>query len=82
MKNQKIPKPGSSEYKVEKTETLNIPKYNSSTDHRNSEELPATENLNDQTTNTKTDPDQMPPKPNMGNKRADDEDEREKLITP
>lgn len=80
MKNQKTPKPRSSEYQIEKPETLNRPKYRSSTDHRSSEDLPAVENLNNQVTKTGITSDQDSPKPDLGNKRADDEDQREKII--
>lgn len=83
MNNQKkTPKPGSAEYNVEKTEELTTPKFHSSTDHRNSQELPATENLDDLPQKVKTNLEQSVPKPELGNKRADDEDQREKLITP
>jgi hypothetical protein len=83
MNNQKkTPKPGSAEYNVEKTEELTIPKFHSSTDHRNSQELPATENLNDEHKKAKTKLGYNAPKPDLGNKRADDEDQKEKLITP
>lgn len=60
-----------------------MPKYHSSTDRRNSKELPATENLNDQ-------PEPIAdqeikhkdiPKPNLGNKRDDKEKQRERIIT-
>lgn len=83
MKNQaQTPKPGSEAYNVEKPQDLAIPKFNSSTDNRSSHELPATENLNDQ---PETDADTRAndtPKTNLGNKRDDDEEEREKIITP
>ncbi|AOM78868.1 hypothetical protein [Pedobacter steynii] len=69
MKNQKKPKPDP------------IPKFRSSTDHRSSEELPAEENLNDQQQKNRTTADKSP-KPDLGNDRTEDEDEREKLITP
>jgi hypothetical protein len=82
MKNRKTAKPGSKEYNVEKTEDLTTPKFHSSTDHRDSKELPVTENLNDESENIKINPDKAPPKPNLGNKRKDDEDQREKIITP
>lgn len=83
MENQKkTPKPGSPEYNVEQTQDLNIPQFHSSTDHRGSHELPATENLNDEAEKPKSNAEQSLPKPDLGNERADDEDQREKLITP
>lgn len=83
MNNQKkTPKPGSAEYNVDKTKELTTPKFHSSTDHRSSQELPATENLNDEHKKAKTKPEHSVPKPDLGNKRADDEDQKEKLITP
>ena len=84
MKNRKTPKPGSEHYNVEKTDDLNNPKYHSSTDRRSSHELPATENLNDKPENRPNEKiqDKDLPKTNLGNKRRDDEDEREKIITP
>ena len=48
MKNRSTPKPGSVAYNPEKPQYLNIPEYHSSTDNRNSFELPAIENLNDE----------------------------------
>jgi len=84
MKNRETPKPGSREYNVEKTEDLTTPKYHSSTDRRSSHELPATENLNDQADNNSNEiiQDNDIPKPNLGNKRSDNEKQREKIITP
>lgn len=76
------PKPGSADYNVEETEKLTTPQFHSSTDRRNSAELPATENLDDQKEIPQTIPDSAPSEPNLGNKRSDDENEREKLITP
>ncbi|WGQ10160.1 hypothetical protein QG516_00635 [Pedobacter gandavensis] len=84
MKNNKTSTPGSAAYNVEKTEDLTTPKYHSSTDRRNSEELPATENLNDQPQNNaeeKTE-DKDLPKTNLGNKEKGNEKQREKIITP
>jgi hypothetical protein len=84
MKNRETPKPGSAKYDVEKTEDLTTPKYHSSTDRRSSYELPATENLNDQPENNVDEiiSDNDVPKPNLGNKRRDNEKQREKIITP
>ena len=81
-KRKKTPKPGTAGYDPNDTNNKNIPKYNSSTDRRDSSELPATENLNDQTTEGKTavtTPDT--PKTNLGNGKYKDP-ENEKLITP
>ncbi|SDL81492.1 hypothetical protein SAMN04487898_12579 [Pedobacter sp. ok626] len=82
MKYRETPEPGSKKYNVEKTEDLTTPKYHSSTDRRNSNELPAIENLNDQFENTlnETIMDEEVPKTNLGNKRKDDEKQREKII--
>lgn len=83
MKNDKTPKPGSKDYNVEKTEALNTPKYNSSTDRRSSEELPATEHLQDPgeehhaVEKTTTDA----PKSDLGNDQDNEkEKERERII--
>ncbi|ACU04606.1 MULTISPECIES: hypothetical protein [Pedobacter] len=75
MKNHGTPKPGSKQYDVEKTENLTKPKYHSSTDRRSSQELPATENLNDQPENNSDEKikDTDVPKTNLGNKRDGDE---------
>lgn len=84
MKNNKTSTPGSAAYDVEKTEDLTSPKYHSSTDRRNSEELPAIENLNDQSQNNakeKTEEKDLP-KTNLGNKEKGNEKQREKIITP
>ena len=83
MKSRKTPKPGSKEYDVENTQNLNIPEFNSSTDRRESRELPSVENLDyqyieraDRSKNLEI------PETNLGNERSEDEDERERLITP
>jgi len=80
MNNPQTPKPGSTDYNVDKPEALTTPKFHSSTDSRTSKELPAIENLNDQSENMDTPPDQDTPKPNLGNKRSADEDQRDKII--
>lgn len=84
MNNPATPKPHSKKYNVEKTEDLNTPEYHSSTDRRRSHELPATENLNDQPKNKPNKKIQHEdlPKTNLGNKRKDNEKQREKIITP
>ena len=82
MRNRETPKPGSKQYDVEKTENLTTPKYHSSTDRRSSHELPSIENLNDQSEN-KFDENIMEediPKTNLGNKRKDNEKQREQII--
>lgn len=88
MENNKTPKPESEDYDVEKPQDLNIPKYNSSTDHRTDADLPAVENLNDtedgidrQNSNRAFPDHRESPKPDLGNDRDDDEDEREKIIS-
>ncbi|NQX54515.1 hypothetical protein HQN86_12900 [Pedobacter panaciterrae] len=83
MKNRNTPKPGSAAYNTEKPQHLNVPEYHSSSDRRMSYELPATENLNDQADLHETKVSSpASPKPNLGNPRNKDEDDREKLITP
>ena len=83
MKNKSTPKPGSAKYDAEKPQQLTAPEYHSSTERRGSHELPATENLDNQTVKNKTEiSKQDRPKINLGNPRNKDEDDREKLITP
>ena len=84
MKNHTTPKPGSPAYEVETPQLLNIPRYHSSTDYRNCQELPAIENLNDQSLNESEGEllDDRSPKPNLGNNRSANEKEREKIVTP
>lgn len=77
MENDKAPKPASEEYDVENPQNLNVPKFNSSTDKRDSHEKPAVENLDDQ----KPAEDQRPPDTDLGNERDDDEDEKERIIS-
>lgn len=83
MKNRKTPKPGSKDYDVENTQNLNMPEFNSGTNRRKSSELPSVENL-DHPPSERTDEskDLEIPETNLGNERDEDEDEREKLITP
>ncbi|WP_449437136.1 hypothetical protein [Pedobacter steynii] len=83
MKNRHTPKPGSSKYNTEKPQQLTTPEYRSSTERRASNELPATENLDDETAKNDTEiSKQDRPKTNLGNPRSKGEDDREKLITP
>lgn len=83
MKNRKTPKPGSEEYDVENTQNLNLPEFNSGTDRRKSNELPSVENLDHQPAEeTNGSKDLEIPETNLGNERDEDEDERERLITP
>jgi len=77
MENDKTPKPASEEYDVENPQNLNVPKFNSSTDKRESNERPAVENMNDH----KPAEDQRPPDTDLGNERDDDEDEKERIIS-
>jgi hypothetical protein len=82
MKHKRTPKPGSKEYNVEKTEDLNMPEFHSSTDKRDSRELPAIENMNGKEASTgkaKTDPERLPDT-NLGNDRSKNEKERERII--
>lgn len=84
MKNHKTPRPESPEYNVEKPQELNKPAFNSSTDRRNSEELPAVEHMDDPQSRqkeTKSDNTATAPKTNLGSgDRKKDEDDREKII--
>ncbi|ETZ23061.1 hypothetical protein N824_20710 [Pedobacter sp. V48] len=83
MKNRNTPQPGSAAYDAEKPQHLNVPEYHSSSDRRASHELPSTENLNDQAeANEAGFSKPSPPKPNLGNPRHKDENDREKLIRP
>ena len=84
MENNKTPKPGTKGYSTDKPEDLTTPRYNSSTDRRNSDELPATENLNDHPQNEKDEnrTNQDLPKTDLGNDPSDDEKQRERIITP
>jgi hypothetical protein len=82
MKNKKTPKPGSKEYNVEKTEDLNMPEFHSSTDKRDSRELPAIENMNGNEASAgkvKTDSERLP-ETDLGNDRSENEKERERII--
>lgn len=83
MKNRKTPQPGSKEYDVENTQNLNMPEFNSSTDRRESSEWPSVENLDHQYTEKVDRSENFEiPKTNLGNERDDDEEEKERLITP
>lgn len=63
--------------------TNTVPKYHSSSDQRESHELPAAENLNDQVTDQSNPSKSHPtaPKTNLGNGKTTDKED-EKLITP
>jgi hypothetical protein len=80
MKKPKTPRPDSEEYNVEKPQDLNIPKFHSSTDYRNAGELPSVENLNDQSEDAGEGAPTQVPETNLGKKRKDDEDDRERII--
>lgn len=77
MENDKTPKPASEEYDVENPQNLNVPKFNSSTDKRESSEKPAVENMNDQ----ELVEDNRPPDTDLGNERDDHEDDKERIIS-
>lgn len=82
---RKTAKPGTAAYDPDKPQNLNIPEYNSSSDYRESHELPAIENLNNEQreeNSKKESVKKRPPKPNLGNKRDKDEDQREKIVSP
>lgn len=82
MKKTKTPKPGSKEYNVEKTEDLNTPEFHSSTDKRDSHELPAIENMNGeegQAEKIDNDPVHLP-ETDLGNDREKNEKDRERII--
>jgi len=81
--NQATPQPGTPEYQVEKTEELNKPKFNSGTDRRDSEELPAVEQKDAHLSSDEksTEHDQNIPEADLGNQRDEDkEQEDEKII--
>ena len=77
MENDKSPKPASEEYDVENPQNLNLPKFNSSTDKRESHETPAVEHMDGQ----QSVEDQRPPDTDLGNERDDDEEEKERIIS-
>lgn len=81
MKNQTTPKPGTAGYNPESPKDLNMPKYHSISDRRDSKELPGTENLNDQVNEEQDQPLPKSPKTNLGNNKNKDP-ESEKLISP
>ena len=82
MNNSKTPAPGSEEYDVNHPQELNTPKYNSATEKRPSSGLPQVENMNDQQKHIDTDNanDTSVPDTDLGNDRADDEKEKERII--
>lgn len=84
MKDHKeTPTPGQDGYQVEKTESLNKPKFNSTTERRSSDELPAVEHKDDHASNDETliQHDLSVPKTDLGNDRDDEkENEDEKII--
>ncbi|EDM38460.1 hypothetical protein PBAL39_02557 [Pedobacter sp. BAL39] len=84
MKNDKAtPQPGTPGYQVEKTEELNKPKFNSGTDRRESDELPAVEQKDAHLSSDakSMEHDQNIPEADLGNQRDDDkEQEDEKII--
>ena len=82
MKTRKTPQPGSKEYDVENTQNLNMPEFNSSTDRRKSGERPSVENLDQYAESLDRSENLEVPETNLGNKRDDDEEQDEKLITP
>ena len=83
MENKKTPQPGSAEYDVNKTEELNTPKYNSTSERRESHELPAVEHFDEHPVqDLDSETVQNTPNPDLGNKREGDEEDREKIITP
>jgi hypothetical protein len=82
MKKNETVRPGSKDYDVNNPQKLTIPRYSSTTENRDSGELPATENLNDlqkDKDNLKID-DTRTSDSDLGNKRADDEENKERII--
>ncbi|TDQ11938.1 hypothetical protein [Pedobacter metabolipauper] len=80
--NKQTPKPESEDYNVEKPQDLNVPRFNSSTDKRTDAELPEIENLNDQPTDFEKERENGDlPNTHLGNKRDEDEDEQERIIS-
>ncbi|MES2457777.1 MAG: hypothetical protein V4594_19620 [Bacteroidota bacterium] len=82
MKNSNTPAPGSEDYDVNQPQDLNKPKYNSTTEKRGSAELPAVENMNDQQQHIDTHQanDTSGPETDLGNDRAENEKEKERII--
>lgn len=82
MNKDKTPQPGSEDYDVEQPQELNIPKFNSSTEKRGSDELPAVENMDGMKKPVQPENrgQKSLPDTNLGNDRDDYEDEKEKII--
>jgi hypothetical protein len=78
----KTPKPDAEGYDVERPQDLNMPRFNSTTEKRESGGLPGVENMNDQQQHIDTDGshDTDIPDTDLGNDRSDDESEDEKII--
>ncbi|RZK79256.1 MAG: hypothetical protein EOO92_09655 [Pedobacter sp.] len=78
MENKHTPSPDSEEYNVEKPQDLNAPEYTSASDKRESDELPAIENMNDE--DEKVQPEDSNrsnmPKTDLGNEEDDADSER------
>ena len=62
------------------TQNPNLPKFNSATEKRTATDLPADENMNNQSGEPKDVHDDRLPDTNLGNSRDDDEEEKEKII--
>lgn len=82
MENQSAPKPDSEEYDVNHPQNTSMPEYNSSTDKREGEKLPAIENMNDE--DEKVEPEDSNrsnlPQANLGNEADEDEEKDDERI--
>ncbi len=87
MKNAS-PKPGSAEYPIEKPQDLQRPEFNSTSEQRSSEELPAVEHIEEESGLDEKEKNasrmeqqkKMPAKSDLGNDRDEEEAERERII--
>jgi len=81
MNDQETPKPGSSDYPVNKPQDLTKPKFRSD-GQKEGDERPPVENLNDQERETEIDSDETASRPHtdLGNDRDADEADDERII--
>lgn len=82
MENKSSAKPDSEQYDVEHPEKNSQPVFNSSTDKREGEKLPAIENMNDEDEKVKPEDSNRSnmPKSDLGNDPEDDEKDNERII--
>lgn len=82
MNEKKTPKPGSPDYPINHPQDLTQPKFRSDGQKEDTSDLPPVENLNDQETETEANAthDTSRPRTNLGNKRDEDEEDKERII--